>query len=223
MSAEARRAAIAACRVLWVTDRIRLRAPLAEHAERLLAAGLPVLVLRERDLADGPFEDLARRLVQSASARGARVLLTNRAEVAARAGASGVHLGRGGPDAFAARRAVGDKAWIGASVHEAADLGRPDREQIDYWIASPVFVTESKPGVAPLGLGAFAALCRRAERPVFALGGVRAENAASCFAAGAAGVAVIGALSGDEPEAEWRRLAAALTPVPAADVAPQKV
>ena len=74
MSAAARRGALAACRGLWITDRFRLRAPLVEHAERLLAAGLSGLVLRERDLADPPFADMARRLPASARAHGAILL-----------------------------------------------------------------------------------------------------------------------------------------------------
>jgi thiamine-phosphate pyrophosphorylase len=142
--------------------------------------------------------------------------------VALQAGADVVHLGRGGPDAVTARAALGEAAWIGASLHGRADLERGDREEIDYFLASPVFATESKPGVPPLGLVTLADLCRRAGRPILALGGVTAANAARCLEAGATGVAVVGALSGGEPEVAWRRLADAVAPGAAA-VSPREV
>lgn len=220
MSATARRDGLASCRVLWITDRFRLRAPLADHAERLLAAGLPGLVLRERDLDDPPFEDMARRLAAAARAGGARLLLTNRVASVARAGADGVHLGRGGPALEAARGAVGPAALVGVSLHGERDLEAGSWEPADYLVVSPVFATESKPAAVPLGLERLAAFCRAAPLPVFALGGVGAANAAACRDAGAHGVAVVGALCGPSPEREWEALARAVAGSGVAGVTP---
>ncbi|PYP91965.1 MAG: thiamine phosphate synthase, partial [Gemmatimonadetes bacterium] len=65
----------------------------------------------------------------------------------------------------------------------------------------------------PLGAGGFARLARLAPDgvPVIGIGGVTAGNAASLMSAGAAGVAVIGAVwTATDPGAAARALRAAL-------------
>jgi thiamine-phosphate pyrophosphorylase len=62
----------------------------------------------------------------------------------------------------------------------------------DLALLSPIFKTLSHPEAPALGPEVLAEGCRTAAPiPVFALGGVTAENAADCLAAGAAGVAAI--------------------------------
>jgi thiamine-phosphate pyrophosphorylase len=62
----------------------------------------------------------------------------------------------------------------------------------DYIGAGPVWATPTKPDAGPpLGLDGLAALCAAVSRPVVAIGGIDASNAADCLAAGASGVAVV--------------------------------
>src|SRR5581483_4592390 len=89
-----------------------------------------------------------------------------------------------------ARRRLGSGALIGISAHAVEDLAAAAGAEADYATLSPIFLTQSKPGYGPaLGLD----ILRRAPKlPLLALGGIHAVNAASCFAAGAAGVAIMG-------------------------------
>jgi len=190
-----------------------MRTPLVPRGEALFESGLPGLLLRERDLDDAPFGDMARRLRVAADQAGGLLLVTNRLEAASQS-AHGVHLGGGGPGAAEARRVLGDQALIGVSLHAGDDPEHPDRTAADYFFYSPVFATASKPGAPPLGLEGLSALCRATARPVFALGGITPERAAACREAGAHGVAVIGALAGDEPaRAAWQPWRAAAADV----------
>ncbi len=76
-----------------------------------------------------------------------------------------------------------------------------------------MFATSSKPGYGPpLGLAGLAAGCRAAPSlPVLALGGVDRDTVGRCVAAGASGVAVMGAVMGAaDPRAVVRALVAAV-------------
>ncbi|MHC8508053.1 MAG: thiamine phosphate synthase [Rhodospirillales bacterium] len=79
-----------------------------------------------------------------------------------------------------------------AAVHSQAALATAEAEGMDAVFASPVFATVSHPDRQPLGLESLARLCAGARIPVFALGGMTAENTQSALDAGAAGAAGIG-------------------------------
>lgn len=93
------------------------------------------------------------------------------------------------------RREEGSAALVGRSCHSETELARLTTE--DYVTVSPVYPSASKPGYGPaLGPDGLARLCRLAGgRPVLALGGIETPaQAAACIDAGAAGVAVMGAV-----------------------------
>ncbi|HYD64621.1 thiamine phosphate synthase [Azospirillum sp.] len=195
--------------VLLITDRHQAAQPLPELAERAFAAGLRWLSLRDKGLPDAERAALARTLVARARPWDATVTVHGDPELARAAGAAGVHLPDGG-DATAVRALLGPRALIGVSAHDGAGLARAAAQGADYATLSPVFPSPSKPGYGPpLGLDGFARLAANAPLPVLALGGIDAGNAAAVRGAGAAGVAVMGALlRADTAEATARLLAA---------------
>jgi thiamine-phosphate pyrophosphorylase len=86
-------------------------------------------------------------------------------------------------------------------------------EGVDYVTVSPVYPTPSKPGYGPaLGKHTLSDLTAIAGAPpVYALGGVDTARAPECLAAGAAGVAVMGAvMAAEDPAAVVAALLAAL-------------
>ena len=82
-------------------------------------------------------------------------------------------------------------AWVGASCHDAEELGMAARLGADFATLSPVNVTASHPEAAPLGWERFAQLVEDARLPVYALGGVGPDDLDRARAAGAQGVAGI--------------------------------
>ena len=181
-------------RLLIVTDRHQASAPLADIVGEAVHAGANWIWLRDRDLPRGERRALAVALL--AITRPARARLTVGADLAlaAEVGADGVHLAAdAAPDAIAAARArLGVDAIIGVSAHGDADVAAAQAAGADYATLSPIFATASKPGYGP-ELG-FSALARAAPHglPLLALGGVTAERARDCVAAGATGIAVMG-------------------------------
>ncbi len=187
--------------LLMLTDDVRLPDPLAAAAR--LPAGAAV-VLRHYGRPAPERRALGRALAALCRRRRLRLLVAADWRLAAAVGADGLHLpeglARGGAGLAAAlawRRQGGRLLTVAA--HGAAGLTRARRLGADAALLSPVFATASHPGARPLGPVRFAALCRAAGLPVYALGGVAAATAPRLRGSGAAGVAAIGALAGGEP------------------------
>lgn len=139
---------------------------------------------------------LARALV---SALPVPVIVNDRVDVALAAGAAGAHLGQEDPPLDRLRPHVPGGFLLGLSVGSAAEAERGSRWSADYWSVGPCFATGTKADAgAPLGPEGFARLARVAPpgTPVIGIGGITAQNAGSLVRAGAAGVAVIGAVWG---------------------------
>lgn len=180
--------------------------PLSALVGAAVEGGLEGLVLREPSLADGAFLALARRLRPLVR----WLALHDRPHLALAAGADAVHLGFRSLAPTEARRVVPGEVALGRSCHaedDPAALG-----DVDYVTFGPVFATPSKAGLRePTGVAALRAFADAAPCPVLALGGLTAERAAACRAAGAFGVAAIGDLLGaSDPAARARAFGSAL-------------
>jgi 8-oxo-dGTP diphosphatase len=156
--------------------------------DRALANGLRLLQMREKDLDDETLVALARRAVEAGHAFGCSVVINGTPDLAARAGAAGVHL-------TAARLARLDRRpelpLVGASCHTPADLDHAARLGLDFVALGPVQETESHPGAALLGWPRFRELIADYPLPVFAIGGMRRGDMQAAWEAGAHGIAAI--------------------------------
>jgi thiamine-phosphate diphosphorylase len=184
--------------LMLVTDRRRLSPEARTIADELAAlerfldeaidAEIDLIQLREPDVPSGSLASLAQRVAARASGTRVRLLVNDRADVAAVAGAAGVHLPARGLPASRLRALDGD--WlIGRSVHVGEAIDEPD---VDYLIFGTVYPSVSKRGEAGSGLAPLGDVARAARVPVLAIGGITPPRAAACAAAGAAGVAAIG-------------------------------
>lgn len=177
--------------LLVISDRTQARRPLPAIAEAAFRGGCRWFSLREKDLPTDERRALLAALVALGRRFGAVVTAHEDIEAVAATGASGVHLPAGASPAAVRTRLPG--RLIGASAHSAAEAAALRREGADYVTLSPIFLSASKPGYGPaLGLDGLAAGVAAAGGAVVALGGIDAGNAASCLAAGACGIAVMG-------------------------------
>lgn len=145
--------------------------------------------LRSPELSARELLTLGRTLRERTRRVGALFFVNDRLDLALLLEADGLHLGRGSVDAREARRALGAKL-VTRSVHDERDLSAALAEGVDAALVSPIFASPEKG--SPRGLAWLTALHARApDLALVALGGVTAQNAAACFAAGAAAVAGI--------------------------------
>jgi len=184
--------------LLVITDRHQARHAIETIAEAVGRGGGRWLLLRDKDLAREGKRDLGLRLARIAAERGFTLSVSTDIGLAAEVGA-GVHLQAAAAVALARAR-LGSSAIIGVSAHGLSDVEAAVAARADYVTLSPIFLTDSKPGYGPaLGTAALHAAAKR-EIAVLALGGVTAETAGACLAAGARGVAVMGEIMrADDP------------------------
>jgi thiamine-phosphate pyrophosphorylase len=197
--------------LLLVTDRRQARRRLPEVIRAALAGGCRWVSLREKDLPDDEQVLLARRLLPTIRAAGARLLIHGQAALAGLAGIDGVHL-PAGADAAAARARLGRDKLIGISIHTVGEAAAIDPANVNYALAGPAFETPSKPGYGPeIGRKGLAEIAGVAAVPVLAIGGINTLRVPELIAAGASGVAVMGGvMRAADPDQEVRGLVAAL-------------
>lgn len=127
---------------------------------------------------------------------GVTCIINDRVDLCLAVDADGVHLGGEDMPVPAARRILGNGKLIGATVRDAAGLRRAERESADYAGLGPIFPTSSKDlPVIPFGVDHVRETVRDGGIPVIGIAGVTIENCGEVIAAGAYGVAVIGAVA----------------------------
>ena len=119
--------------------------------------------------------------------------MNDRADVAAAAGADGVHLTTQSIDAATIRRMFGEDFLIGVSTHSLAEAEIAKEDDADFVVFGPVFATPSKENYGPpAGLENLKSVAKQLTPfPVLALGGVDVTNARECLRTGASGIAGI--------------------------------
>jgi thiamine-phosphate pyrophosphorylase len=178
-----------------ITDRAASSRPPAEVVEECLGAGLRAVQLREKDLEVRELLALADTLRDATRRHGARLLVNDRADVALAADADGVQR-TGTSLPVSALRGISPAGFlIGASVHSASEARDAVAEGADFVVFGPVYQTASKRRYGPpQGLAALESVARAVTRPVLAVGGLTPARVPDVLSAGAAGVAVIGAI-----------------------------
>lgn len=157
--------------------------------ECVLGAGEKCIQLRGKHLAYERLRALARAARELTGAAGAQLLINSHVELAQELGL-GVHL----PAAELMQlreRPLGPERWVAASCHDERELAQAVKIGVDFAVLGPVRKTASHPHSTPLGWSGFAPLCAQAPFPVYALGGLAADDVATARAAGAQGVAGI--------------------------------
>ena len=153
--------------------------------------------MRAKDESGADFLKLADAVV--AAAADARVIVNDRADIAAMSGAAGVHVGQDDLPVERVRAIVGAGAIVGLSTHDADQVAQALTTSATYVAVGPIFRTATKEtGYDPRGFELVREAAGRG-KPVVAIGGITLETAAAVIAAGAASVAVISDLLAVDP------------------------
>ena len=168
----------------------------AEQVRRLAKGGALLIQLRDKTSGARDFLESAKAAVIAGRECGVKLIINDRADIAAAVGADGVHLGQDDLPVAAARERLGATAIIGLSTHSLSQAEAATKLGIDYLAIGPIFSSATKEDTAPeVGLdGLKAVRSRVGEFPLVAIGGITVDRALNVLQAGADSVAIISAL-----------------------------
>lgn len=190
-----------------VTDARDGRRPL-EVVRAAVGAGAPVVQVRSKGCTDRELYAFALAVQELCAGAGALCVVNDRADVALAVGAAGTHLGASDLPVDVVRRLVGGDHLVGGTTRDPDGARVLAQLGASYLGVGPAYATTTKDGLPePLGPDRIGAVAGAVDLPVIAIGGITAARVPELLAAGAHGVAVVGAVSAAaDPAAAVRAL-----------------
>ncbi|MGJ4900660.1 thiamine phosphate synthase [Bradyrhizobium sp. HKCCYLS2058] len=175
--------------------------------ERLTKLGVGTVQLRAKDLNDGEALQIVTDALAITRGTATKLIVNDYWRAAVVAGAQHVHLGQedlAEADVVAIKQAG---LTLGLSTHDDAELETALAAEPDYVALGPIFPTTLKAmRFAPQGVAKISEWKRRVGNiPLVAIGGIKLEQAAEIFAAGADSIAVVSDVTQNpDPDARVR-------------------
>ena len=174
----------------WAADEDALMDQIAAAID----GGAGIVQLREKHLDHDAFLQEARRFVALCREKGVISIINDAVDIAAAAGADGVHVGQSDLAAGRAREVLGPDKLIGVSAHSVEEALAAQAAGADYLGVGAAFVTGTKTDAAPISRETIRAITAAVDIPVVAIGGISRENITELAGCGLDGVAVVSAL-----------------------------
>lgn len=158
---------------------------------KALAAGARVIQLRDKRTPRRLLLEEARAMKSLCSDWGAAFVINDDVALAWCCDADGVHVGQDDLPASEARRLLGEGKLVGLSVSAVHEAEEADRLAVDYIGVGAISATPTKVDAELGGIDLLRHVRRVTTKPLVAIGGIDASNAAAVFEAGADAVAVV--------------------------------
>jgi thiamin-phosphate kinase len=182
-------------RFYFITDDGAQDFPPLEQVRIAIQAGATIVQYRNKSFSLRSFDEAAA-IRDLCKCNAVPFIVNDNILLAKAVEADGVHLGVDDEDPVLARNILGPQAIVGLSISNPFQLQQSDLSPCDYIGAGPVFDTQTKPDTKKtIGLMGLEAVVKASPLPVVAVGGIDHTSAEACFNRGAAGVAVISAVT----------------------------
>lgn len=179
--------------VICVTNRRLCEDDFLDRLETIAAARPRAVILREKDLPEQEYRELARQALEICGKYRVPCMLHSFVHTAKALHTRAIHL----PLPLLRAMTAEERAWftvLGASCHSVEDALEAEKLGCTYLTAGHIFNTDCKRGLPGRGLGFLRTVCGAVSIPVYAIGGVTAENYSAVRQAGAAGACVMSGL-----------------------------
>lgn len=168
---------------------------LTSNLHKLLANGIKLIQARLKNLSADAVDAFIQQAYAICRQQQAVLLINSATANVANLNADGIHLTAAHLMALAERPA--NMRWLSASCHTLEELHHAQNIGVDFVVLAPVLPTATHPGSATLGWEKFEELVAKINIPVYALGGMAAEDLTAACQAGGQGIAGIRAFIED--------------------------
>lgn len=176
--------------LICITNRKLCSNNFSDQIEMIASAHPKAIVLREKDLSEKEYEQLARQVMQICQKHGTQCILHSFSNVAIALGAEAVHM----PLPLLQKMTPQEKSHfqiIGASCHSLEEAKESQDLGCTYITAGHIFLTDCKKGLPGRGLPFLEEICKAVRIPVYAIGGISSQNIESVRKTGAAGACIM--------------------------------
>lgn len=178
------------CDILCITNRSLCKEDFLKRIEKIASAKPKGIVLREKDLTEKEYKDLAVKVIEICNRYNTPCILHNFTKVALELNHPYIHL----PLHILEKVSAEDRGKfkvLGASCHSVEDAKRAESLGCTYITAGHIYDTDCKKGLPGRGLEFLKNVCESVSIPVYAIGGISKENVSQVKVAGAKGVCVM--------------------------------
>lgn len=176
--------------ILCITNRSLCNENFLTRIEQIAVSHPAGIILREKDLNPDEYQELASAVIEICKKHGTPCILHSFVNVAKQLDCKAIHL----PLPILRTLSNQDKAMfttLGASCHSVDEAIEAQKLGCTYITAGHIFDTDCKKGLPGRGLDFLQIICKSVSIPVYAIGGINANNIAEVRKAGAAGACIM--------------------------------
>lgn len=163
-----------------------------ELCRKLLDGGAKIIQLREKNIDDRGFYNLAERMLSLVRTYNEAILIINdRVEAALELKADGVHIGQKDENFHKVINRLPDDMIVGVSAHNIKEALDAEQAGATYLGVGAAFSTPTKPDASVIGIEGLRSIVKAVSVPVVAIGGISLENIQSVIKTGAQFYAII--------------------------------
>ena len=160
--------------VIAVTNRKLCNGDFLQHVRRLARSGVSAVILREKDLSEDAYLQLARQCQQAVESYGVPLIPNQYVAVARALQLKQIQVSF---PLFADNyKSFTDFERVWVSVHSREEAWQAEQWGAGALIAGHIFATACKKDVAPRGLEFLQQICENVSIPVYAIGGINAKT-----------------------------------------------
>ena len=172
--------------ILCVTNRSLCKEDFLVRIEKIAKTEVAGIILREKDLSEEEYQALAEKVLAICQRQKMQCILHTHTNVARKLAYNAIHL------PMPILRTLPEKERdafqiLGASCHSLEEAVEAEKLGCTYITAGHIYETDCKKGLPGRGIGFLKKICETVSVPVYAIGGIGAENIQEIKNAGAAG------------------------------------
>jgi len=179
-----------------VTDQSWLKEneTLLDVVKEVLKNGATFLQIREKDLAEGDFEEEAKKLKDICREYQVPYVVNDNLDIAMHIDADGVHVGQSDSKGRDIRSMIGSDKILGISAGTVEEAIAAEKAGADYIGVGAVFVTSTKKNARNMSIDCLKEIVDSVNIPVVAIGGINANNMMELSGSKIDGIAVVSAI-----------------------------